>query len=103
MPLEPRRRGLGLALALSEITRHELAQPVEVGPAQLRPLQRGIDHRIDRAALEADLEVHVRPRGAAGEADMADQLSLGDLRADRNARCKGREMAVDRGELTEIG
>src|SRR5471032_1568859 len=97
--LESRRRGLGLTLALGEIARHELAQTVEFGPAQLRMLQRRIDHRIDRAAPEADLEMHVRPRGAAGEADMADQLAPGDRRADRNAQREGREMAVDRGEI----
>ena len=48
-------------------------------PAQLAFARHLDRHRVDEAVVDQHLEVHVRARGQAGGADVADDLALAHL------------------------
>ena len=55
--------------------------------------------RIDRLAVDLQLEVHMRPGLAAGAADETDELAAHHRFAGLDARRESHEVTVHRGEL----
>ena len=93
-----RRRARGHARRLA---RHDAVEPLALllEARQHRAFQhaaaRQLDaHRIDEAAVDQDLVVHMRAGRKAGRADEADHLALPHARAFVDAARKGAHVAV---------
>ena len=68
---------------------------------QLAPARQLDAHRIDEAAVDADLVMHVRAGRQAGRADEADHLALAHVLAFVDAAREGAHVAI--GGLVAVG
>ena len=93
-------RGLERAMMLSTRSR-SLSKPASIGAVEHAAARQLDAHRIDEAAVDQDLVVHVRAGREAGRADIADHLALAHARAGLRRARERRHVAV--GGLVAVG